>query len=309
MDTVRTNTTAIAATLAAIILTAGSCVSADEIPTPSAAACNCSGSEKEEEMLTKLKLDRRLSASASSEIVGRLLQLGSFYARRDELEKSDARLKEALEMSSGIKTGKTQKYRAEILIRQARNKITQKDYPAAEQLLNEASSSIQSIAQNAQRLALLGWSQAEQKRYEESITNYEHSLVLQTKTPENEEKSVMMQQLSSVYQKVGKQKEAEELLEAATQQTANVKGERHPLTLFCQELLAAMLISQKQYARAERILAKVVSIKESVLGEDNPQIAGTLFQYASALELIDRTKAARDVRSRANALAQKASSK
>jgi len=309
MDTGRTSTTAIAAALAAILLTVSQCVRAAEIPTPSVAACNCSGSEKEEEMIAKLKADRRQSGGSSSEVVSRLLQLGNFYARSGDIEKSDERLKEALEVSSSVKPGKTQKFRADILIQQARNRITRQDFPAAERLLNEAAPSIQSVAQNAQLLALLGWSQAEQKRYEDSIANYEHSLVLQSKTPENDEKSVLMQQLASVYQKVGNQEKAAELLEAAALQTTKMKGERHPLTLFCQELLAAMLISQKQFARAERILAKVVSIKESVLGEDNPQIAGTLFQYAAALELVDRTKAARDVRFRANALTQKTSSK
>lgn len=288
----------------AVIAMLGNTAYALEIPMPAQAPCNCLGEDKEAELLHALRKDQRLWGMNTSEVVWRQLQLADFYARRNDYKKSDQHALLAHQINESLKAGKGAKYRADVAVRLGKNEMARNDFVEAERHARVAVQAARGNAKSADALVLLGWSLAEQKRYAEAVANYEKSLALRKK-PSDEQTVMQMQQLASLYQKLGDTHKAQELFESGVARMAQLKGDRHPLTEFCRELLAANLMSQRKYDEARKVLSKVLADRTAVLGSDNPQLAGTLYQYASVLEMLNKPAEAASARNRAGAITRK----
>jgi tetratricopeptide (TPR) repeat protein len=234
MDTALTLFHRITAVALALMVTSLA-VDAAEIAMPQAAPCNCLGADKEAEMLRLLKQDQKLWGANSNEVVRRHALLANFYARRSELPKSDEQIKQALAISDKLKI---QKYRSDVLLQQAKNRMAEARYSDAEHAAKEALLFTKSNKQRADILAVLGWSLGEQKHYTESISNYEQAMTLRRKSAgDAEEMAMQMMQLASIYQKAAKMDKAVETLQSAVNILSKAKGESNPFTQYCRQLL------------------------------------------------------------------------
>jgi tetratricopeptide (TPR) repeat protein len=92
----------------------------------------------------------------------------------------------------------------------------------------------------AQSMALKGWKLTEQKKYAEAIAAYEEALrgrmKWQKTTQEKEQTALQMQQLASLYQKVGRKEDAIRKLDEATAMMEKAHGPNHPMTQICRQV-------------------------------------------------------------------------
>lgn len=214
-------------------------------------------------------------------------------------------------MNECLPPQKRSKLQSAILVALARNGITDHDFSRAEKFGRDAVAAAKTRPSMEKSIAsaTLGLALAQQEKNQEALSAFEAAVAARRKADSNfsqEESILLLQQLAALYQQSGQATKSLALLQEAVRRMAAAKGQRHPMTLFCREMLASAQVTARDYPEAEKLFAKILADKEQIYGEQSQMLIGILLQYASVLELTHKEREATTVRARAAALSKRA---
>ena len=94
-----------------------------------------------------------------------------------------------------------------------------------------------------------------------------------------------MYDLAAIYNRQGRNAEAEKLYKETLEIRRRVLGQDHPSRLGSVSMLASVYLNQGRYAEAENLCKETLKIQRRVLRHDHPDTVGSMYHLASVAAL------------------------
>ncbi len=142
--------------------------------------------------------------------------------------------------------------------------------------------------------------------YAEALPYAQRVLSLYEKQPDSLELATALNTLAVLYQKLGRNQDAEPLYKRALAIREKALGAEHPQVMTTVSNLGALYRGMGRLAEAEALFKRSLAFDEKTRGPDHPDVADSLFNLAAIYWVQNRTEAVEPLFKRALAIREKA---